>query len=103
MLHLLEHAAELVRFSGAERIAIVLADTGSGRGPRGGYYDYSGGGRRLRGKVVGPVVVEESSAEADEAVAGPRLEHDPGSPDDWDHIDALLEPPDILTPSPHAE
>ncbi len=95
-----QRAAELVRFSGAERIAIALADTGSGRGRRGGYYDYYGGGRRRREKVVGPAVVEESS---DEEVEGPPVEHEPGSSNDWGHIDALLEPPDILTPSPHAE
>ena len=100
-----ERAAELVRFSGAERIAIALADSGSGRSRRGGYYDYYGGGRKRREKVVGPTVVGEPSDEesSDKEVEGPQVEHEPGSSNDWGHIDALLDPPEILTPSPHAE
>ena len=40
---------------------------------------------------------------SDEEVEGPPVEREPGSSNEWEHIDALIEPPDILTPSPHAE
>ena len=46
-----QRAGELIRFGGAEQIAVALNDTGSSRLGRTSYYDYYGGGRRGRRKV----------------------------------------------------
>jgi len=99
-----QRAGELVRFSGAERIAIALADSRSGRRRRTAYYDYYGGGRRRRKSVAGPAIVdaddtgdeldidarddEPAGAEIDDG--DPTTEHDT---DQWAEIDRLLEPP----------
>lgn len=61
-----QRAGELVRFSGAERIAVALADSRSGRRRRTAYYDYYGGGRRRRKNVDGPVIVDADDSDADD-------------------------------------
>jgi Mrp family chromosome partitioning ATPase/capsular polysaccharide biosynthesis protein len=98
-----QRAGELVRFSGAERIAIALADSRSGRRRRVAYYDYYGGGRRRRKHVDGPVIVEDDEiddeidvedggeAQGEERDDGdPTTEHDA---DQWAEIDRLIAPP----------
>jgi succinoglycan biosynthesis transport protein ExoP len=96
-----QRAGELVRFGGAEHIAIALTDAGSKGGSRSAYYDYYGTGtpdskRSLRRR-------KRSSADAGDASStdGPTesdagddtTESDPGDDttfDDWGAIDPLL-------------
>ena len=80
-----ERAGELVRFGGAEQVAVTLTDTGSGSTRRGGYYDYyreqdEGGSRKSRrsgGKRVRKT--EGSDAEPAAAASG---DVEPGAADD---------------------
>ncbi len=95
-----QRAGELVRFSGAERIAVALAGSGSGRRRRTSYYDYyGGGGRRRRKKVDGPAIVDPDavdSIDGDVAIDGEPTLH--GS-DEWREIDNLLAPVDERGPA----
>jgi Mrp family chromosome partitioning ATPase len=76
-----QRAGELVRFGGAEHIAVALNDTGSSRLGRPSYYDYYGGRRRRRRQVQDPVV---------EAVAMDAEAAHPNGDDEWQDIDDLV-------------
>lgn len=73
-----QRAGELIRFGGAEQIAVALTDTGSSRLRRTSYYDYYGGRRGKR--AVGP-----------RPAADPIIDEPSGrNGDEWREIDELV-------------
>jgi succinoglycan biosynthesis transport protein ExoP len=92
-----QRAGELVRFGGAEHLAIALTDSGSMGRSRNGYYDYYGSGssdskrsfRNWRQLWALDRAANAPQSNAVETMDNPRAE-DSSTADDWGVIDVLL-------------
>ena len=73
-----QRAGELIRFGGAEQVAVALTDTGSSRLRRQSYYDYYGGRRGKR--PIGPRPAAEPIADEPSGRNG----------DEWREIDEMV-------------